>query len=299
MDAEEKGMKKPSRIQFATASTALAIVLSAAAYSNSGSWNFEFAQYRGSEPATSPEDFRFAIVGDRTACPEQGLMPQAFHELNQLSPDFVVSVGDLIEGYSDKPAAIHQMWQEFDQEVSNLKSPFVYVPGNHDIWNVTSRGIYEARYGPSFRSFNYRGLHFVTLDTEQQDSAGRTLDQIMGKQLEWLQDDLRRNRGARQILIFMHRPVWQSGGLDEVYPLIVGRPVHIFSGHHHRYSFEVIHGIPHVVLSAVAGSMPATESVQSGNFRHYVFVTVRSNELKLALIRLGGVLSLDVTSQKG
>jgi 3',5'-cyclic AMP phosphodiesterase CpdA len=290
---------KKHRIQFAAATATLAMVFSAAAYSNSGSWTFEFAQYRGSELPVSQEDFRFVIVGDRTAGPEQGLMPQAFHEINQLSPDFVVSVGDLIEGYSDKPATIHQMWQEFDQEVATLKSPFVYIPGNHDIWNATSRGIYEARYGASFRSFNYRGLHFITLDTEQQDLRGRALDRISGKQLEWLKDDLHRNSGAKQILIFMHRPVWQWGGLDDVYPLIVGQPVHIFSGHHHRYSLEVIHDIPHVVVSAVAGSMPATESVETGNFRHYVFATVRGSELKLALIRLGGVLSPDVTSQKG
>ena len=139
----------------------------------------------------------------------------------------------------------------------------------------------------------------MTLDTEQQDSRGRTLDRIAGKQLEWLKDDLRRNRGAKQILIFMHRPVWQYGGLDDVYPLIVGQPVHIFSGHHHRYSLEVIHGIPHVVVSAVAGYVPATESVKTGNFRHYVFATVRGSELKLALIRLGGVLGPDVTLKKG
>jgi 3',5'-cyclic AMP phosphodiesterase CpdA len=218
-------------------------------------------------------------------------MPQAFREINQLSPDFVVSVGDLIEGYSENRRVIDHMWREFDEEVSILKSPFVYVPGNHDIWNATSREIYEARYGSSFRSFNYRGLHFITLDTEQTDAYGRSLDRICGAQLEWLRDDLRRNRAAQQILIFMHRPVWQWGGLEEVYPLICDLPVHIFSGHLHRYGAEVIQGIPHVVVSAVAGSIPGAESVETGSFRHYVFATVRGKNLHLALVRLGGVLT--------
>jgi hypothetical protein len=173
------------------------------------------------------------------------------------------------------------------------------VPGNHDIWNATSRGIYEARYGSRYRSFNYRGLHFITLDTEEQGERGQPAERLSGKQLVWLRDDLARHRGARQILIFMHRPIWQTGGLDEVYPSLAGQRVHIFAGHHHRYSKEEIRGIPHIVLSAVAGALTGRESVESGNFRHYVFATVRGEELKLALIRLGGVLSSDITQVKG
>jgi 3',5'-cyclic AMP phosphodiesterase CpdA len=290
---------KRRRLQCLAGFAALATVFSAAAYSSSGTWSLDFAQYAGTERTFSQEDFRFVIVGDRTATPEWGLMPQAFHEINQLSPDFVISVGDLIDGYGDKELVIHQMWQEFDQEVSTLKSPFVYVPGNHDIWNATSRGIYEARYGPSFRSFNYRGLHCITLDTEQQDERGRPLEKITGGQFEWLKSDLARHRGARQILIFMHRPIWETGGLDEIYPLLSGQRVHIFAGHHHRYSFAKLYGIPHVVLSAVAGSLTGDECVETGNFRHYVFASVRGGDLKLALVRLGGVLSPDVTLAKG
>jgi hypothetical protein len=283
------------RFQISAALAALAAVFSAAAYSGSGSWDFDFAQYPGTERPVTAGDYRFVIVGDRTATPEWELMPRAFREINQLSPDFVISVGDLIDGYGDQAPVIHDLWNEFDQEVANLKSPFVYVPGNHDIWNATSRGIYEARYGTTYRSFNYRGLHFITLDTEEQDGGGRPIERIEGKQLQWLKEDLARNRSAKQVLIFMHKPVWQTGGLNELYPLLAGQRVHIFAGHHHRYSYEDIHGIPHVVVSAVAGSMSGAEHIETGNFRHYVFATVRGLELKLALVRLGGVLSPDVT----
>jgi hypothetical protein len=286
-------------IRILAAATALTSVVSAAAYSTSRSSSLGFAQYQGTEQAKTDEDLRFVIVGDRTTTPEWGLMPQAFREINQLSPDFVISVGDLIDGYGDKPATIQQLWKEFDDEVATLKSPFVYVPGNHDIWNATSRGIYKARYGSTYRSFNYRGLHFITLDTEELDERGEPTERLSGKQLEWLREDLAPSRGARQTLIFMHRPIWQTGGLDEVYPLLTGQRVHIFAGHHHRYSKEEIRGIPHIVLSAVAGALTGRESVESGNFRHYVFATVRGDELKLALIRLGGVLSSDVTRKGG
>jgi predicted MPP superfamily phosphohydrolase len=286
-------------IQVSAAVAALASVLSAAAYSSHGPWRLDFAQYAGSEQRISSEDFRFVIVGDRTSSPEWGLMPQAFQEINQLSPDFVISVGDLIDGYGDNPRSIQQLWREFDEEVAKLKSPFVYIPGNHDIWNATSRGIYEARYGSTYRSFNYRGLHFITLDTEEQDDFGRVRERIADKQLQWLKEDLAQNRGASHTLLFMHRPIWQTGGLDEVYPLLSAQRTHIFAGHIHRYSFETIHEIPHVVLSAVAGSLMGKESIESGNFRHYVFATVRGSDVRLAIIRLGGVFSPSLTFQKG
>jgi hypothetical protein len=287
------------RIQFGLCTASLAIVLSTAAYSSRDSCRLDFAQYQGTEPPATGEDCRFVIVGDRTGSPEPGLMRQAFREINQLCPEFVISVGDLIDGYGDDPATIHQLWNEFDGEVAALKSPFVYLPGNHDIWSATSRGIYEARYGPTYRSFNYRGLHFISLDTEETDAQGRPAKRISGTQLAWLRDDLALYRDARQILIFMHRPIWEQGSLDAVYPLLpVGR-VHIFAGHDHRYSLEYINGIPHVIVSAVAGVMTERESVESGNFRHYVFATVRGGSLQLALVRLGGVLCPDVTLKQG
>jgi hypothetical protein len=274
---------------------ALGLVLSAAAFSGKRNDFLSFAQYQGSEPQEWDQDFRFVVVGDRTATPQWGLMPQAFSEINHLCPDFVISVGDLIDGYGGDSGEIHQFWNEFDQELSTLRRPFVYVPGNHDIWNATSRGIYEARYGPSYRSFNYRGFHFITLDTEETDSEGRPAERIQGKQLEWLRGDVARNRNARGILIFMHRPIWQTRGFDQVYGMLEGLQVHIFAGHDHRYSYQEVHGIPHIILSAVAGSMAREGPPDSGYFRHYVFATARGNELRLALIRLGGVLSPDVT----
>ncbi len=281
------------RLRVALALASVAVVLAAATGSTTARWSFDFAQYRGTQALPTVDEFRFVIVGDRSGAPQWGLMPQAFSEINQLCPDFVISVGDLIDGYGDSAEQIDKLWNELDGEVSILKSPFVYIPGNHDIWSPTSRGVYEARYGPTYRSFNYRGLHFVTLDTEQADDQGQHINCIQGAQLEWLKDDIARNRDARRILLFMHRPIWQAGGLDDVYPLLEGLRVSIFAGHYHRYGYAAIRGIPHVILGAVAASMPEDGVEALGRFRHYVLATVRDNDLKLALIRLGGVMSPD------
>jgi hypothetical protein len=277
----------------ALAFASVAVVLTAAAVSKSDRWNFDFAQYRGPDRPEPKDEFRFVLVGDRNGGRVPGLMPQAFREINHLYPDFVVCVGDLIDGPTNLPDRIPTLWKEFDDEVGLLKSPFVYVPGNHDIWNTTSKGIYETRYGPTYRSFNYRGLHFITLDTEEMDEQGRKIDRIDGKQLEWLKDDIARHRDARRILVLLHKPIWLHGGLNKAEEVWKGLPVHVFAGHDHRYSYTEINGIPHVILGAVAGGM-REEGDAIGRFRHYALATVRDNDLKLALIRLGGVLAPEV-----
>jgi hypothetical protein len=285
------------RLRIALACASLAVVFTAAAVSRNDRWNFNFAQYKGPDRPEPKDEFRFVMVGDRNGGRVPGLMPQAFREINHLYPDFVICVGDLIDGPTTASEKIGQFWKEFDDEVALLKSPFVYLPGNHDIWNPTSKGIYEERYGATYRSFNYRGLHFITLDTEEMDANGRKIDRIAGKQLEWLKEDLEQNKNARRILVFMHKPIWLSGGLAAAEKLWQGMPVHVFAGHDHRYSFQEIDGIPHVILGAVAGGF-RDEGEALGRFRHYVMATVRDDDLKLALIRLGGVLPPDTVLEQ-
>jgi predicted phosphodiesterase len=291
--------KRRMRLSLALAS--LALVLTAAAFSTSDRWNFDFAQYKGEPRPQAEDEFRFVIVGDRTGGAQWGIMPQVFREINLLDPDFVISVGDIIDGGGDEET-VNGIWDEFDTtELPVLKVPFVYMPGNHDIYSPASKRVYERRYGPRFKSFNYRGLHFICLNT--QEAAGnrdndRNDDRFRGpggsrslgdEQLAWLKDDIERNRNARRILIFMHQPTWSL--LDPVYPLLEGLKVNVFAGHYHKYSYSERNGIPHIICSATAAYIPEEGKEAYGRFRSYLMATVRDDDLKLALIKLGGVYS--------
>ena len=46
-----------------------------------------------------PDHFQFAIVSDRAGGHRPGVFMDAVNKLNLLQPEFVMSVGDLIEGY--------------------------------------------------------------------------------------------------------------------------------------------------------------------------------------------------------
>ena len=93
----------------------------------------------------APDNFQFAIVSDRTGGHRARVFSQAVEQINLMQPEFVVSVGDLIEGGKKKPEQLQAEWQEFDGYVKKLTMPFFYVPGNHDVGNKTSSGFWERR----------------------------------------------------------------------------------------------------------------------------------------------------------
>ena len=57
-----------------------------------------------------PEEFQFAIVSDRTGGHRARVFSRAVARLNLLQPEFVVSVGDLIEGGKKKPETLQAEW---------------------------------------------------------------------------------------------------------------------------------------------------------------------------------------------
>lgn len=79
---------------------------------------------------------QFAILSDRTGGMVPGIFEDAVKKANLLQPQFIMSVGDLINGYSTDKVLIDQQWNEFNTILKPLTVPFSYVPGNHDISNA-------------------------------------------------------------------------------------------------------------------------------------------------------------------
>src|SRR6267378_2713673 len=88
-------------------------------------------------PAQRPADntFRFSILGDRTGGANQMAYEQAWREIDRLHPDFIVNVGDTIEGGNDATAGAE--WQALRELWKSYKYQQFFTPGNHDIWSAT------------------------------------------------------------------------------------------------------------------------------------------------------------------
>ena len=81
-------------------------------------FNYDKAALPQAKPWTSenfqnnPDNFQFAVIGDRTGGSDpQGIFSRSMDQLNLLQPEFVINVGDLIEGYSDDKAELNAEWE--------------------------------------------------------------------------------------------------------------------------------------------------------------------------------------------
>ena len=246
-----------------------------------------------------PNSFQFAIVSDRTGGRRPGVFTKAVEKINLLQPEFVVSVGDLIEGYSEDPGAWALEWSEFETKLTRLQMPFFFCPGNHDIANLPMSKEWSRKFGRTYYEFRYQDCLFVVLNTEDETQKDREF-YFSPEQRAWLKQMLAANQDVRWTFVFMHKPVWSitkhknpehtsaSLGWDDVEASLQGRKYTVFSGHNHVYAKSVRKGMDYYIL-ATTGGASKLEGLKAGQFDHFAWVTMKENEPILANILLDGV----------
>ena len=131
---------------------------------------------------TEPDnDFHFSIMGDRTGGPAPQIYGRVWREVDMLHPDFVINVGDTIDGRRDEVA--QAQWDALRPVLRRYQHyPLYFTPGNHDVWSDFSEQVYEKETGRAIcYSFNYQEAHFTVLDNS------RTAD-LSQEQLQFLED---------------------------------------------------------------------------------------------------------------
>lgn len=241
----------------------------------------------------NPDNFQFAIVADRTGGHRPGVFALAVEKLNLLKPEFVVSVGDLIEGYTEDNAELNHQWDEFDSLVSKLQMPFFYVPGNHDISNSVMAEKWHRRLGSSYYHFIYRNVLFLCLNTE--DGSSRRIDD---RQTQYFQKVLEANKNVRWTLVFMHQPMWLGASFEnwqQFELLLADRSYTVFAGHLHTYSKSIQEGRPYYLLATTGGAGKGQARKPAGidkcQFDHIAWVTMTDDGPALANLLLEGILN--------
>ncbi|HEX4179545.1 MAG TPA: metallophosphoesterase [Caulobacteraceae bacterium] len=117
-------------------------------------------------PAADGGPLRFAVVGDNTGIAKPGVFDQAMRQIGWLEPDFIITVGDLIEGYSEDRREIGRQWAAIDASIAHSGRPFLFTPGNHDIDNAETLDAWRERRGAGYYAFTYKGALFLVLNTE-------------------------------------------------------------------------------------------------------------------------------------
>lgn len=136
--------------------------------------------------------------------------------LNQLQPDFVIHLGDLVHPIpqlSSHEEAVEKARAIF----SKIEAKLFVLPGNHDIGDkpnawlpapvVTedSHFTFAKQWGPLYQSFSTKACHFVCLDTLVLNSGFKREQE----QRIWLENELRQaNKAGLRIFVHMHYPLF-------------------------------------------------------------------------------------------
>ncbi|MEM7370062.1 MAG: metallophosphoesterase [Bacteroidota bacterium] len=243
--------------------------------------------------------FQFAIVTDRTGGLRPGVFPEAIRKLNLLQPEFVMSVGDLITGYTEDEARIDEEWDEFTGFIDNLEAPFFYLPGNHDYINEVMARKWKERFGRDYYHFVYEDVLFLCLNSEEKmQGAGRGY--IDEPQLAYIDEALAANPSVRWTLVFLHQPLWDqknNGKWSEVEALLADRKHTVFAGHRHRYVRYERNQSDYFILATTGGGS-GMRGPRFGEFDHVVWVTMTEEGPILANLLLDGIWDKDIQTEE-
>jgi predicted phosphodiesterase len=226
--------------------------------------------------AAGPSEFRFVILGDRTGEAVPGVYQEVWHEIDLDHPDFVVSVGDTIQGLDDK--TVDAEWRR----VLALLAPYrryriFFTPGNHDVWSEASARAYEKyTHHPLHYSFDYRQAHFTILDNSRSD-------ELPAEEFAYLQKDLELHKNQPVKFIVSHRPSW-------ILNAVLGNPgfplhqlakrygvKYVIAGHIHQMLRFQVEGVTYLSMPSAGGHLRLEKQYDKGWFFAHTLVSVVGN----------------------
>ncbi|MBX2945512.1 MAG: metallophosphoesterase [Cyclobacteriaceae bacterium] len=269
------------------------------------------------------DDFSFAVIGDLHSGEREGIFEIAVEQLNLIRPDFILSVGDLVDGGTEDTVVLKQQFDHFDNRANKLKSPFFHVVGNHDITNLTMRSYWEKRYGKRYYHFIYNDVLFLVLDSEDYSESrmqeifvarakaievlegpnpelARQMDyfkmteratgEIGAEQSAYFEKVIADNPKVRWTFLFMHKPVWKregDGNLSRIETALGNRNYTVINGHFHEYSHTVKNDKDYIMVATTSGGQ---NPLSQNAFDHITLITLDSEGPHIANLRLDGIL---------
>ncbi|MDR3197078.1 MAG: metallophosphoesterase [Planctomycetaceae bacterium] len=245
------------------------------------------------------ESFTFLVFSDRTTgIPEDiAILKDAVVDANRLAPDFVMNIGDMVQGYNATEQWLEQM-KEYKSVMNGLKCSWFPTAGNHDIYagryaNDLPKGQhekeFEEHFGPLWYAFEYKKYWFIVLFTDEgnpetgEKNFSKPECQTMSEpQFQWLKSVLNKAKNADGIFVFQHHPRWLGGRYgndwDKVHAVFVetGNVKAVFAGHIHRMTYNEKDGIKYMTLAATGGKLDRIDPA-AGLIHEIHHVSVRQN----------------------
>ena len=171
----------------------------------------------------TPGSFDFVFFTDTHIEPELDAAHgcgMCFSKITSLKPEFAIMGGDHVyDAAGVNGARAGMVFDLYKRTEQTLGMPIHNAIGNHDIFGVMTRSgvaptdpaygkkMYQDRMGQTYYSFDYKGYHFVVLDSIQPTEDRMWEARVDEEQLHWLRDDLKRLRQGAPVIGVVHCPV--------------------------------------------------------------------------------------------
>jgi len=164
-----------------------------------------------------------------------------------MQPEFVLSVGDLIEGGRKPAEQIKAEWDELNAMIGKLQMK-VLLPLRQPRrgQSPTRPNTGKRKLGRSHYHFVYHNVLFLILNTEDPPNSGGF--HLGDEQLAWAEQCWPRTRGVRWTIVSMHKPIWTRPDVEKDRTLTPGEsagrlvPTRCVVGHVHRFQKFVRNG---------------------------------------------------------
>jgi 3',5'-cyclic-AMP phosphodiesterase len=231
-------------------------------------------------------DFSFAFLTDIHMTPDKNApegFQQAIDTVNKLSPDFVITGGDLVmDALGQTRERSDSLYNLYKELVKGFKMPVYNTVGNHELFAFYNKnidtldadygeGMFRRHLGDPWQSFDYQGWHFIILKSIEQAPDRNYYGKVNADQMEWLKNDLARISDTIPIVVSVHIPLitvynqWKNGGQQvngagsvitngkEVMDLLRVKNLKlVLQGHQHYYEDLYLDGVHFITGGAVS-----------------------------------------------
>jgi 3',5'-cyclic AMP phosphodiesterase CpdA len=220
---------------------------------------------------TSQEEFSFAVYGDNRG--SHDVFETLLSDIDD-DPDilFAMNLGDLVD------SGLKENWRLFIEQIQEVETPTLMVPGNHDIQNDGGAN-YRKFFGPMFYSFTVGNTYFITLDSSTAD--------LDDEQKTWLESELVASSSYDHRFVALHHPLYDPRGgeecavgyslgeelADELEDLFAANNVSmVLAGHIHAYYEGRCGGVPYIITGGAGAPLDGVDPEH--DFYHWIKVTV-------------------------
>lgn len=236
------------------------------------------------------QDFRFVILGDRTGGAQPGVFEEALREGQAAHPDFLLTVGDAIEGGED--AQTEGEWKALLPTVQRQTRaiPVFFTPGNHDVWSERSARLFERfTKRPLHYSFDYGQAHFTVLDTSRAE-------QLSSDELSYLERDLASRKAQPLKFVVTHRPSWilqaLLGDRKSLYQQLANKyhVQYFIAGHIHQMLYFHVGEVHYLSMPSAGGHLRGDKRYESGWFFATTLVQIHGTSVSFSIQELAAPL---------